>query len=160
MSEWLKGTFYPVNRSKCVNTKKIVYRSSYELRFMNYLDLNTNVIKWGSEVITIPYINEVDNEKHNYLVDFYAEILDVNKNLHRYLVEVKPKKQSEQLDESGNLLLPPPPKKKSQKALYNYQVSVNIIRKNHSKWKYAKEFCRKNGLEWLVITEDDLFPNR
>lgn len=160
MSKWLQGTFIPVNRNKCVNTKPIVYRSSYELRFLNFCDQNKSIIKWGSEVITIQYINEVDGKPHKYTTDFYIEVKDINGNLNRKIIEIKPSKQSALLDESGNLILPKPPKKKSAKALQNYYNSVNEIRKNHSKWTYAREFCKQHGIEFQVLTEKDIFNGK
>lgn len=28
---------------------------------------------------------------------------------------------------------------------------------NQSKWKYAEEYCKKRGIEFIVFTERDLF---
>lgn len=158
MAEWKQNYFTPRFPEKVLNTDKIFYRSSYEERFMNYLDLNKNVIKWGSEILTIPYINEVDGRQHRYITDFYVEMYDITGKLMKIVVEVKPSSQSEQLDEQGNLILPREPKKKTNKALQNYINKVNTIRKNHSKWKAARQFCKKFGYEFSVVTEKDLFP--
>lgn len=157
MAEWKQNYFTPRFPEKVTNTNPIFYRSSYEERFMNYLDLNRNVIRWGSEVLTIPYLNEVDGRTHRYITDFVVEMRDATGKINKLVVEVKPSNQSEQLDEMGNLILPKEPKKKSMKALQNYLNKVNTIRKNHSKWKAAREFCRKNGYQFTVITEKDLF---
>lgn len=157
MAEWHQGIFSPKFSKKVLNENAIYFRSSYELRMMNYLDLNDNVIRWGSEVIVIPYVNEVDGKKHRYVTDFYAEIKQ-GSIIKKYIIEVKPMNQCEQLNEKGELILPRPPKKKTAKALQNYLNKCNTIRKNHSKWSYAREFCKRNGLEWLVITECDLYP--
>lgn len=158
MAEWHQGIFTPKFPLKVLNTNSIYYRSSYELRMMNYLDLNDNVIEWGSELIIIPYINEVDGKPHRYITDFIATIKGNDGKTKKYILEVKPMNQCEQLNEKGELILPRPPKKKTAKALQNYLNKCNTIRKNHSKWSYAREFCKRNGLEWLVITEQDLFP--
>ena len=114
--------------------------------------------KRGSEIITIKYLNEVDGREHRYITDFYAEIKDVNGQIFKCIIEVKPENQMERLDEQGNLILPKEPKKKSMKAFENYVNKVNIIRKNHSKWKAAREYCKKMGYVWKVITEKDLYP--
>jgi len=157
MAEWKQNYFTPKFPNKVINTNPIFYRSSYEERFMNYLDLNKNVIKWGSEVITIPYVNEVDGRQHRYITDFYVELRDVTGKINTLIVEVKPENQMERLDEQGNLILPREPKKKSMKAFQNYINKVNIIRKNHSKWKAARDYCKKMGYHFKVITEKDLF---
>ena len=157
MAEWKQNYFTPKFPEKVLNTNPIFYRSSYEERFMNCCDLNKNVIKWGSEIIVIPYINEVDGRPHRYITDFYTEIRDVSGNIIKCIIEVKPENQSERLDESGNLILPKEPKKKSAKAIQNYINKVNMIRKNHSKWKAAREYCRKMGYHFQVITEQHLF---
>lgn len=157
MAEWKQNYFTPKFPNKVINTNPIFYRSSYEERFMNYLDLNRNVIKWGSEVITIPYVNEVDGRQHRYITDFYVELRDVTGKINTLIVEVKPENQMERLDEQGNLILPREPKKKSMKAFQNYINKVNIIRKNHSKWKAARDYCKKMGYHFKVITEKDLF---
>ena len=31
---------------------------------------------------------------------------------------------------------------------------------NQAKWKYAREFCKDNSLEFKIITEDQLYGNR
>lgn len=158
MAEWKQNYFTPRFPEKVINTNAIFYRSSYEERFMHWCDLNKNVLKWGSEVITIKYLNEVDGREHRYITDFYAEIKDNNGQIYKCLIEVKPENQMERLDEQGNLILPKEPKKKSMKAFQNYVNKVNVIRKNHSKWKAAREYCKKMGYVWKVITERDLFP--
>lgn len=157
MAEWKQNYFTPQFPKKVMNTNPVFYRSSYEERFMNYLDLNQNVIRWGSEILTIPYLNEVDGRNHRYITDFYVELKDVNGKINTLIIEVKPENQSEQLDEQGNLILPKEPKKKTMKAFQNYVNKVNILRKNHSKWKAAREYCRRMGYEFKVITEKDLF---
>lgn len=157
MAEWKQNYFNPRFPEKVLNTGRIFYRSSYEERFMNWCDLNKNVLKWGSEIITIKYLNEVDGREHRYITDFYAEIKDVDGRIFKCLIEVKPENQMERLDEQGNLILPKEPKKKSMKAFQNYVNKVNIIRKNHSKWKAAREYCKKMGYVWKVITEKDLY---
>lgn len=157
MAEWKQNYFTPRFPEKVLNTNPIFYRSSYEERFMNWCDLNKNVLKWGSEIITIKYLNEVDGREHRYITDFYAEIKDVNGQIFKCIIEVKPENQMERLDEQGNLILPREPKKKSMKAFQNYINKVNIIRKNHSKWKAARDYCKKMGYHFKVITEKDLF---
>jgi hypothetical protein len=60
-----------------VNYKNIIYRSLWELKFMNYCDLNENIIKWSSEEIWIPYVSPLDNRCHKYFPDFYLPDLEL-----------------------------------------------------------------------------------
>jgi len=51
-----KGIFNPKNPKKYNgNADNIVYRSSWELRVMKWLDDNPKVIWWASEELPIPY---------------------------------------------------------------------------------------------------------
>ena len=65
----------------------IVYRSSYELKFMNYCDLNENVNEWKSEEFFIPYISPIDGKVHRYFPDFYVKYKG-----RTIILEVKPQK--------------------------------------------------------------------
>ena len=93
----LKGKFIPRNISKYRGDyQRIIYRSSWELKFMKYCDLNKNILEWGSEEIVIPYRSPLDGRVHRYFVDFYIKVKDINNKIQKYLVEVKPKKQTKE----------------------------------------------------------------
>ena len=69
-----QGKFKPKNPSKYKgDPTNIVYRSSWELKLMMYLDTHPNVLKWGSEEIVIPYESPVDGRMHRYFPDFFVE---------------------------------------------------------------------------------------
>ena len=86
--EIYKGKFIPRNPSKYLgDPTSIVYRSSYELKFMNWCDLNSSIIGWNSEEIAIPYRSPIDNKVHRYFVDFYMEVKSET-GKERYLIEV------------------------------------------------------------------------
>ena len=72
-----KGFFKPKNPKKhkgdCTN---IIYRSSYELKMMMYLDEHPNVLLWGSEEYIIPYRSPLDNKIHRYFVDFNVTLIN------------------------------------------------------------------------------------
>ena len=72
----------------------IVYRSLWERKFMNYCDLNENVLEWGSEEIALPYRSPLDNRIHRYFPDFYIKVRESNGQIQKYIIEVKPKKQT------------------------------------------------------------------
>ena len=48
-SRFKQGKFIANFPEKCINTGLPTFRSSYEERFMKFLDSCKNVIKWGSE---------------------------------------------------------------------------------------------------------------
>ena len=146
--EWYQGVFNPTNTEKCINQTIINYRSSWEKRFLCWLDVNPSVIKYGYEVITIPYRYEVDNKTHQYIIDFYAEIMTKDNKLEKYLIEVKPKKQG---------MKPVMPKRKSAKSMKNYVYEAHTYIKNQNKWQYADSYCRQNGMTFKILTKENLF---
>jgi len=145
MSEPLKGKYSPVNYKKYKgDPTNIIYRSSWELKFMRYLDLNENIIQWSSEEFCIPYKSPVDNKYHRYFPDFYIKYIDKNKKVIESVIEIKPKKQ----------VIGPPvnPKKRTKgwiKEVYEYA-------KNQSKWDAAKDYCEDRLWEFKILTEDEL----
>ena len=116
----------------------VVYRSSWEYKFMKWCDITPTVLEWGSEEIIIPYISPVDGKRHRYFPDFYVKI--GNK---KYLVEVKPYKQTKE----------PKTQKRNTKRYINEVVTYAV---NQAKWKAATEFCLDNGWEFMLITEKEL----
>ena len=72
----------------------IVYRSLWERKFMNYCDINENVLEWGSEELALPYRSPLDNRIHRYFPDFYIKVRESNGQIQKYIIEVKPKKQT------------------------------------------------------------------
>jgi len=140
----LKGKYIPRNVSKYRGDyKNIIYRSSWELKFMKYCDLNKSILEWGSEEIVIPYRSPLDNRVHRYFVDFYIKVKDINGNLQRYLIEVKPKKQTKE-------------PKVQQRMTKRYIYEVTEYAKNQAKWAAAKDFCDDRNYKFMLITEDEL----
>tara|TARA_X000000950_G_scaffold283891_1_gene385801 strand:- start:1349 stop:1792 length:444 start_codon:yes stop_codon:yes gene_type:complete len=133
------GRFIPKNPKKYRgNVKNIVYRSSYELKFMNWCDKNEDVVEWGSEEIAIPYRSPIDNKIHRYFPDFYIKVH--NK---KYLIEIKPERFTKE---------PKIPKRKTKRFISEVkQWGVNL-----AKWEAAKEICLDNGWEFKIITEKEL----
>lgn len=137
-------------RYKARNAKKyrgelndIVYRSSWELKFMKWCDMNPSVLEWGSETVIIPYRSPVDSKLHRYFVDFYIKVKNKNGEVSKYLVEIKPEKFTKP---------PPVPAKKTRKFIEEvFQYGTN-----QAKWQAANEFCQDRGMKFLVLTENDL----
>jgi len=147
---WSQGTFQPTHPEKYIGYGLPKYRSSWELRVMRYLDLNENVLKWNSEGLRIKYMFELstNGKQKNYYVDFYCEIRNQQGIVEKVAIEVKP---------LGQTAPPIPPKNKTAKAMKNYLYSVSTYVKNQNKWKAAEIFCRKNGMKFMLLTENDLF---
>ena len=139
-----QGLFHPKHPEKYVgDVKNICYRSSWELKFMNFVDLNPQVLKWGSEEIHINYYSQVDNKMHRYFPDFIMLVRDNSNQLIKYLVEIKPEAQT----------MPPKPRGRKTKTYLNEVVTYSI---NTAKWHAAEEWCKKNGMQFLILTEKHL----
>ena len=61
---------------------------------MVYCDKNDNILEWASEEIAIPYRSPVDNRVHRYFPDFYMKVKERGGKVKRYVIEVKPAKQT------------------------------------------------------------------
>ena len=142
--ETYKGRYRIVNTAKYKgDISDVVYRSSWELKFMRWCDTNPSILEWGSETMIIPYRSPVDNKIHRYFVDFYIKVEDKTGAVSKYLIEIKPEKFTK-----------PPiiPKKQTKKfiqEIFNYGI-------NQSKWKAANAFCEDKGWKFLVLTEKEL----
>jgi len=138
------GTFKPSNPQKYVGDyKNIIYRSSWEARVMNWLDKNPNIVSWASEEVVIPYISPIDGRWHRYFPDFVVKVRDRNGTLKTMMLEVKPKKQTQE----------PIIQRRVTK---RYITEVATWGVNQAKWKAATEFCLDRGWEFKLITEDHL----
>jgi len=139
-----KGKYYPTHPEKYKGDPTgIVYRSLWERKFMVYCDKNTNVLEWASEEIVIPYRSPVDNKVHRYFPDFYMKVKETGGQVKRYIIEVKPLKQTT-----------PPKKPKTQTKAYIREAYEYA--KNQAKWKVAREYCEDRMWEFKVVTEKEL----
>ena len=139
-----KGKYRPTHPSKYRgNPTNIIYRSLWELKFMKYCDSNSNILEWGSEEVIVPYRSPIDNRYHRYFPDFYIKVKENTGTIKRMIIEIKPQKQC---------IEPKVQKKKTRS--YVYQVCEYA--KNQAKWKAAEEYCMDRGLEFKVLTENEL----
>ena len=139
-----KGKYKPNNPSKYRgNAHNIIYRSLWERKFMTYCDQSNAVLEWGSEEVIIPYKSPWDGRIHRYFPDFYVKTKQLDGSIKKMIVEVKPKKQTK---------APKQPQRKTKR----YINEVRAWGVNSAKWKYATEWCDNNGMEFKVLTEDDL----
>ena len=139
-----KGKYYPSFPSKYKgDPTNIIYRSLWERKFMVYCDRNNKILEWGSEEIALPYISQQDNRVHRYLPDFYIKVQENTGKIKRYLIEVKPLKQTTK---------PKKPKRQTK----GYIREAFEYARNQAKWKAAREYCADRMWEFKVITEKEL----
>ena len=139
-----KGKFRPSKPKKYKgDPTNIVYRSLWELKFMRYCDSNTNIVKWSSEEIVIPYRSPIDNRFHRYFPDFYLKYKDNTGKIIEKVVEIKPAKQVQE---------PKVQKRKTKK----YVTEVVTYAKNQAKWMAAEEFCKDRKWKFQILTEKEL----
>lgn len=139
-----QGRFHPQNPQKYKgDPNNIIYRSSWELRFMRYCDRNNAILEWGSEEFFIPYFDPTTRKVRRYFPDFIVKIKENTGSIKKYLIEVKPKNQT----------VPPVKGNKKSKTIITEALTYE---KNVAKWKAAQEWCLDRGLEFKIITEREL----
>ena len=139
-----KGRYSPSYPRKYKgNPSNIIYRSLWERKFMVYCDLNQNILEWGSEEIVIPYRSPIDNRVHRYFPDFYVKLKETTGKTKKYIIEVKPKKQTK-----------PPSRPKRQTK--GYLREVYEYARNQAKWEAAVDYCKDRLYEFKIMTEDEL----
>lgn len=122
---------------------KIIFRSSWEYKFATWLDINDNVIEWATEPFSIKYFYKADTKIHRYYPDFYFS-MNVNGEIKKYIVEVKPSK---------DLRWPDKPKRITEKTERNYYYQISQYTKNYDKWETIKQWCKANGFTFYFLTE-------
>lgn len=136
------GKFKPKNPIKYQGDHtNIVYRSSWETKFMKWADTNPDVISWSSEEIIVPYFLELDRKNHRYFPDFLMTIKDPNTGVNTtYLTEVKPRKQIDKPKDPGR-----------RSTRYINEMRTWIC--NQTKWQYADAYARARGWKFIVLDE-------
>jgi len=138
-----KGRFQPKNPKKYNgDANNIIYRSTWELRVMKWLDEHPSIIWWASEELPIPYKSPLDNRIHRYFPDFIAKIKQKDGSVMTYIIEVKPLEQTKM----------PVQKKKTKR--YIREAATYVV--NQEKWKAADIFCQEHGWKFMVMTEKEL----
>lgn len=140
---YTQGVFRPRNPKKFLG-KSAIFRSSFERKFFLWADSNPNVLEWSSESVIIPYLSPLDNRIHRYYIDAYITLKEGD-NIKKYLIEIKPYKQTQ----------PPKPSKRKKPQTVIYEQTQWAM--NQAKWEYARKYAKTKGMEFIVITEKDLF---
>ena len=140
-----KGRYFPTNPKKYKgNLNQIIYRSLWERKVMVYCDKNDAIIEWGSEEVIVPYISPWDGKLHRYFPDFYMKVRQADGSTKKFIVDVKPKAQTKEPVKN--------PKRKTRKwfgEVKNWGI-------NQAKWKSAQEYCKDQGMEFKIFTEDHI----
>lgn len=144
-----QGYYKPVNADKYIgDISKIIFRSSWEFKFLKWCDLSPTVISYSSEPIGIPFYNPLDRRVHRYYVDFYVILKDSAGLEQRYLIEVKPNKYVNP---------PTTPKRMTDKQTFNYMYAAKQYIVNQAKFEAARNFAKEKGIKFGIITENFLF---
>ena len=138
MPNFRRGHFEVKNSSKYAGNGKPIFRSGWEMAFMNFCDNNENILQWASEPVRIPYRNPITGKMTMYVPDFLVTYRGPNNTTRAELIEIKPKKQSIVESKMSN----------ADKA---------VVAVNYCKWDAATKWAKQNGLTFRVITEDDIF---
>lgn len=145
MAKYLQGKYKVKNPEKYEgNHSQIFYRSSWELKYFNWVDTNPSVVKWSSEEIIVPYVCPTDGRAHRYFPDSKIQIRGKDGTLHTWLVEIKPASQT----------VPPKPRAKNNNKRFLIEAGTYI--KNKSKWLAAEQFCKDRGWSFIILTEKEL----
>lgn len=146
-SKFIQGYFKPNNPSKYVGPEPIIYRSSWERKFMMWCDNNELVIIWSSEPVEIPYWSKLHKKQRKYYPDFYIKVKKHDGEIDHILIEIKPEAQIKK---------PKPPTKNSKKALDNYRFLAEQYVINKDKYIAAQHFANDRGWRFAVMTEKSL----
>lgn len=138
MPKYSNGKFNPKNPEKYIGTFPITYRSSWELVFMNFCDGHEGIKQWASESIKIPYKNPITGRTTIYVPDFLINYHDRTGRQIVEVIEIKPLKQSIMEKARG-------------------QQAKLIVLQNKAKWHAATAWCKKHGMRFRVMTEQDMF---
>lgn len=146
-----KGKYTLKHPEKYIGDKDgITYRSGLELKFFNWCERDSNVLRWSSEPFPVPYRLIMENEDgqkynkaHRYFFDALLKVRERSGKVSIWMVEIKPYKQTSA------------PKMPKRKTKYYLRECVEWKR-NQAKWAAADKYCQKKGWEFKIITEKQI----
>ena len=147
-TKYKQGNFKPEHPKKYVGSYPITFRSSWEYRFMRWADNNPMVVDWISETVTVPYYNPIKRRQARYYPDFVLTVRTKEGKLKKWLVEVKPKKET----------MPPERKRGKRKATLLYEQATWAV--NTAKWEAAKKWAEKHYMKFVLVTEEHIFGRK
>lgn len=145
-NNWKKGRYVLINPDKYLgDPDNVIYRSSWEQEAFRILDLNPKILAWASEEIEIPYPRPQPDgsfTRSKYVPDLFVVKEELNGNITRELIEIKPYKQTQ----------PSKARKPLTKIQEQYEYAVNT-----HKWAAAREWCKRYDIRFSIVTEKDMF---
>ena len=102
------------------------------------------------DIKSISYCDSWNFHQHSlgadicYFPDFYIKVKQASGKLKKFIIEVKPKKQCS------------PPNLNPNRRTKRWISEVRTWGVNEAKWKSAVDWCDNNGMEFKILTEDDL----
>ena len=138
MTRFAQGIYTPKNPQKYIGKGTIRYRSSWELAFAKFCDSNDKVLQWASESIQIPYRNPITGKNTIYVPDFLITYQNNKGQAVAEVIEIKPKNQT--LVEEKTT-----------------PANKAIILINYAKWGACSAWCKKHGMGFRVLNEDQIF---
>lgn len=132
--------YIPKFPEKYCGNYPIICRSGWESRMCEWFDYNRDVLEWSSESHRIRYFDPVVGKNRIYYPDFYAKF----RNKKKFIVEVKPLKDIKKT-------------KRGKKSQQTVRILEQTIVTNQAKFEAAKKYSKKLGMEFVVLTEKDLF---
>jgi len=138
MAKFHKGFYTVKNKEKYIGKRIPIYRSSWERTFFLFCDNHPSILQWASESIIIRYKDPLSGKSKNYIPDVFIIFIDAAGIKHAELIEIKPSSQTGQ--------------RKTKSAINNAQII-----KNHAKWAAALAYCEMNGIQFRIITEENLW---
>ena len=136
--KFAQGKFAPLNPDKYAGKKTPTYRSGWELTFMQFCDNHPSVVQWASEAISIPYKNPLTGKNTIYVPDFFIVYQDKRGKRRAELIEVKPQSQTTMENARS-------------------QRDKAAVAVNYAKWEAANAWCKRQGIIFRVITENDIY---
>ena len=140
-AKFSQGVYKPRNPEKYIGKGQIIFRSSWENHFCIFCDTNDYVLEWASEALRIPYRHPLTGKQTTYVPDFLIRYRNAKNQVITELIEIKPAGQSA-LREGMN---------------QNQRATVAV---NHAKWEMARKWCHRQGIQFRVVTEHDMFAGK
>lgn len=132
-SRFKQGYVNPASCKKLFESvahQPIIYRSSWEQRFMQWCEHSPKVKHWGSECVSVKYFLPTDQKWHTYYPDFFLEMSDGT----YAVVEIKPSNQT-------------------TKPRSNDSWAASTYIRNYAKWTTIKQACEEKGYRFCILTE-------
>lgn len=144
MAKYIQGKYRPSFPQKYKgDPTSIIYRSSWELKFMKWCDFTESVLQWQSEEFCIPYLSPIDGRHHRYFPDFLVKVKNAESVVETWVVEIKPAAQTKE-------------PKKQTRLTKRYINEVKTYAVNRYKWDYALEWCNDRNYKFVIFTEREL----